>query len=855
MSMFVNFISTWDDKGLKQANGSLTSSSKKFADWGKKIAKVAAVAAAAIAAAAIKIGIDAVKAASDFNETFSKSNVIFGDAAKAVQKFAETAASSLGQSKTQALDAASTFAVFGKSAGLAGQDLSNFAIDFTKLASDLASFNNTTPEEAITAIGAALRGESEPIRRYGVLLDDASMRQKAFELGIISSTKNALTPQQKVLAAQALIFEQTADAQGDFERTSSGLANSQRILAAEFENLKIEIGTALLPVITKLVSIFANDILPVIKQVADRVMQDLQPAFDAVVPIFEKVLGFFQNIGKDNKTPGWFAKLGEHFQWVKSTAESFLPILQDFWKRIQDNILPALMDLGKVFINDVLPAMRRFFDFIKPAVEFLARLFLDALAGAIEGAIQAIKGIMKVLSGLLDFIVGVFTGDWSRAWDGIKNIFTGAVDLLIGAVKFLWNAGILKAFNLGWQALKALVTKGWTALQGWFKGGISGIVNFFKELPGKLLNLATTWREKLIEIGKNLVQGIINGLKNSATAIVQAVLNLGGQIVDGIKDFFGISSPSKLMEQMGIWVMEGFEIGIKKGFDPKVVKEKLKEFKEAAKSELESAKELFVTFKNEVQSVIAGAIDFGAAFQSLEDSRAEAAENGESFGGTFIDELQKQADKATEFADKIKKLVEMGLSEDAIKEVLQAGVDAGTSIADELIAGGTNAINQTNALVDATKKAANKVAKFAADSYYGAGVETAKKLVDGFKDLIKEGGKGYKELMKEMDKLAKKLARDVKLTIKTSTGTTVSGASTVPEMAEGGIVSKPTLAILGERGSEMVTPLPPGRKKYGIDPVGHGGITINVTGALDPESVARQIETILKRSQLRAGAY
>ena len=75
-----------------------------------------------------------------------------------------------------------------------------------------------------------MRGEAEPLRQYGVLLDDASLRQAALELGIISTTKNALTPQQKVLAAQALIYQQTGTAQGDFARTSDGLANKTRIL-------------------------------------------------------------------------------------------------------------------------------------------------------------------------------------------------------------------------------------------------------------------------------------------------------------------------------------------------------------------------------------------------------------------------------------------------------------------------------------------------------------------------------------------------------------------------------------------------------------------------------------------------
>jgi hypothetical protein len=201
---------------VDQLKKSLTTGSKdvdgfagKIGDFSKKAALAFAAVAAAAGAMAIKIGVDAVKAASDLSETISKVGVLFGDTADDIEKFADGAASSLGQTKQEALDAAATFATFGKSAGLSGKDLSKFSIDFVKLSSDLASFNNTSPEQAINAIGSALRGEAEPLRQYGVLLDDASLRQAALELGIISTTKNALTPQQKVLAAQALIYKQT----------------------------------------------------------------------------------------------------------------------------------------------------------------------------------------------------------------------------------------------------------------------------------------------------------------------------------------------------------------------------------------------------------------------------------------------------------------------------------------------------------------------------------------------------------------------------------------------------------------------------------------------------------------------
>ena len=257
------------NKKLKQANGDVETSSNKLSEFGKKAGVAFAAAAAAAGAMAVKIGIDAVKAASDLSETISKVGVLFGESAKDIEKFAAGAAKSLGQTKQQALDAAATFATFGKSAGLTGGELSKFSIGFVKLASDLASFNNTSPEQAINAIGAALRGEAEPLRAYGVLLDDASMRQAALELGIISTTKNALTPQQKVLAAQELIYRQTAAAQGDFDRTSDGLANRTRILTAELENAKATIGEALLPIVLELATFFSDKVIPIVQSLAD----------------------------------------------------------------------------------------------------------------------------------------------------------------------------------------------------------------------------------------------------------------------------------------------------------------------------------------------------------------------------------------------------------------------------------------------------------------------------------------------------------------------------------------------------------------------------------------------------------
>lgn len=197
---------------------------------------------------------DSIENARDLGEAGAAVGQIFGDSYADIDKWADSANTELGQSKLEALNAAKTFGIYGQAAGLAGEQNVDFATSMASLATDLASFNNTSPEQAVEALGSALRGESEPLRSYGVLLDDATLRQEALQLGLIKTTKDALTPQQKVLAAQAAIVKQTSVAQGDFARTSGGLANQQRILDATMVDLSATAGEVLLPVVNSLVA-------------------------------------------------------------------------------------------------------------------------------------------------------------------------------------------------------------------------------------------------------------------------------------------------------------------------------------------------------------------------------------------------------------------------------------------------------------------------------------------------------------------------------------------------------------------------------------------------------------------------
>ena len=479
MAINIPIVTEFVDTGLKSAQGAFDNFKTKVGEAEGGLGKLKAGANVAFDTIKANAGLmalgagtalaavagKAISAASDFEESSAKIGEVFGSASEAVFNFAEGAAQSLGQSKQSVLDAAGTFGTFGKAAGLAGDDLSDFTIDFTTLASDLASFNNTTPEDAIMAIGAALRGEAEPMRRYGVLLDDATLKQEALRLGLIDTTNKALTPQQKVLAAQAAIFKQTGDAQGDFSRTSDGLANQQRILQAELENVAIEIGEKLLPIAVDFAH-FANDTLvPALKGVLDVLLPVLE-----VLSKFSGTLdtGLAESIEKAQEMGHSLSQIARELgadneQSLNYMAEVLGMTLEELYNELDDDLVPATyrhaeaikeatrsmieaqdasIDLGEgiLTVDDALAELtgniderrtfRKLQDSIENARDAAIQAFTEATPDAIRKSEEATDDLRLKVADYIYDIEGVPT-DWQTKFiaeldqasiDQIENI-------------------------------------------------------------------------------------------------------------------------------------------------------------------------------------------------------------------------------------------------------------------------------------------------------------------------------------------------------------------------------------------------------------------------------------------------
>ena len=193
---------------------------------------------------------DSVKQASDLNESLNAVNVTFGSSAKQITDWGKNNAASFGLSQSAFNSLATPLGAMLKNTGLSMQDTTKWTIDLTKRAADMASVFNTSVPEAMEAIQAGLRGEADPLEKFGVGLSAAKVQAEALAENA-GKTANQLTTQELATARLNIIMKQTSQTQGDFANTSDGAANAARVASAQFDNAKASLGTALLPILGK----------------------------------------------------------------------------------------------------------------------------------------------------------------------------------------------------------------------------------------------------------------------------------------------------------------------------------------------------------------------------------------------------------------------------------------------------------------------------------------------------------------------------------------------------------------------------------------------------------------------------
>jgi hypothetical protein len=249
MEQFLRVNITGDSKKLNQ---SLKSASSNLKSFGSKLSSIGANLSLRVTAPLGLAGGAAIKMASDFQESLNKVDVAFKGSSKEVRDFAKTTLREFGIARGTALDMAALFGDMATSMGLTTGEAAKMSTSLVGLAGDLASFKNMNIEEVTTALNGVFTGETESLKRLGIVMTEVNLKQFAMEQGIKKNIKE-MTQAEKVALRFQYVLSTTGNAQGDFARTSGGAANQMRIFQESLKEVGANFGNLLLPLFTDFV--------------------------------------------------------------------------------------------------------------------------------------------------------------------------------------------------------------------------------------------------------------------------------------------------------------------------------------------------------------------------------------------------------------------------------------------------------------------------------------------------------------------------------------------------------------------------------------------------------------------------
>lgn len=450
---------------LKRIEGGLNGVLGTAAKLGAATVAVQAVGNA-IGAAGERVG-GLVRQASDVNEAVNRIDVVFGGAAESVKRFTDDSAEALGLSQRAALAAAGDFGNLFTSMQIGEGRAAEMSKELLALSADLASFNNITVDEALIKLRAGLVGETEPLRTLGVNLTAATVEAKALEMGL-AKQGDTLTAAGKAQAAYALILEQTKNAQGDFARTSDGLANSTRTLEARWGDLQARLGTGLLPLAQTGVGVL-SEFLRTMDQSgqAQRFTDSIAMAGRGVQEFLQDVQGLSSGQGLNaldatlttiasRLRTGFGDEAGRAFEQITRGIGNASSELGTF---LNSRVIPTARELATLATNlssaaqsgarfeatigpsgRALDVMRLALERVNPLLRDHGEILAGIAAGA--GALVALRAVAPIITGIGVALGTLASGAGIAGLVSLVNPVTAAIALLATGVGLLTAAWI-----------------------------------------------------------------------------------------------------------------------------------------------------------------------------------------------------------------------------------------------------------------------------------------------------------------------------------------------------------------------------------------------------------------------------
>jgi len=582
------------------------------------------------AAGALSVGSfvkGAIASAGDLQQSVGAIDTVFKGSAGQMHDWAKSAATDVGLTENEFNNLGTLIGSQLKNGGTAMDELGPKTKALITTGADLASMFGGTTQEAVDALSSALKGERDPIERYGVSLNQAKIDAEAAALGF-TKVKGSLSAEANQAATVSLIMKQTADAHGNFARETDTLAHKQQVLNAQWQDGKAAIGSALLPAVTAITGALSSALGPVMTGtlagirgltggftalgaafqaggsditssgfagVMERIGLVARQAFDGIGPLIGSIGAFIAPL-----LPMFSALVPQLFQLYQALSptslifQALMPVLPQIAAAIGSVIaavLPLAVSLGSQLlpiitqlVSAVLPPLISIFTDIVAAIAPLITIILAVLIPVIQALMpvvvtvfsaiaSVITSVMQIVQGVIQVVAGIITGNWSQVWSGILNIFSGIWNAIVavvgGAIRIVSSvigAGLGIALGVVGAVLGGIgrfFSDTWRNVIGGVSGFIGSLLGFFNSLPGRILGALAVLPGLLVGIGQNMIQGLINGVSGMINNAVQAVRNVGGAMLDGIKGFLGIHSPSRVFKtQVGMMIGAGVIAGV-----------------------------------------------------------------------------------------------------------------------------------------------------------------------------------------------------------------------------------------------------------------------------------------------------
>lgn len=483
----------------------------------------------------------AVRFASDAEEAANKVRVVFGArGARVIEEWASTAAESMGLSSAAAMDAAGTFGKFFRGMGMAVGPARDMSTAIVQLAGDMASFHNADPSEMLMALRSGLSGETEPLRRFGINMTEASLAAYAMQQGITESV-SSMSDAERAQLRYSFILSRTTQEQGDFGRTSDGAANSMRTLKAQAADVGAAFGSVLLPmaqsamnalkglaewmmnlspgVRTAIVAIMGlgavvGPLIVVVGGLVTAITAIGLPVIAIAAAIAALVAGliyaYFHFDGFRNIVDAAFQAIGAAAAWFVATVvpalvgafQYVVAWVQTNWPAIRDTVLAILGGIQAYVGAWIAVAQGLWSTFGDTILGYIRETF--------ENLRQIINGALNVVAGIIRTVMAVIRGDWGAAWNGIKQAIAGVWQVIQGVVRQSLNI-VQTLISGAWDAVRRVTSTAWDGVKTLVSGAIDALVGFFRRLPGRLASIGSGMFDFLKEAFRSAINFIIDG--------------------------------------------------------------------------------------------------------------------------------------------------------------------------------------------------------------------------------------------------------------------------------------------------------------------------------------------------------